>query len=83
MRYFYYENVNSMDGRVNGFGLWKAPGVDTVVMQYYTDLEEEGDALHVLRLYEITEDEYKAFPHTCPDNSQIVYDDYGDEEDEE
>lgn len=83
MKHFYYENVNHMDGRVNGFGIWKAPSVETVVVQYYADLEEDGDLLHVLRLYEITEEEYNAWPHVCPDKSQIVYDDYGDEEDED
>ncbi len=83
MKYYYYENVNHMDGRLNGFGIWAAPSVNTVVTQYYTDLEEEGDMLHVLRLYEISKDEYDAWPHTCPDRSQIVYDDYGVEEDED
>lgn len=83
MKYFYYENVNHMDGRVNGFGTWKAPSVDTVVVQYYADLEGAGDLLHVLRLYEITEEEYNAWPHVCPGKAQIVYDDYGDEEEED
>lgn len=75
-KYFYYENVNSMDGHVNGFGVWKFPTKEAAVKYYYDALEEDGDQLHVLRLYEITKDEHDAFPHTCPDDSQLVYDDY-------
>lgn len=82
-KYFYYENVNHMDGKVNGFGVWKFPSVEEAVKFYYDALEEDGDLLHVLRLYEITEEQHAAFPHTCPEEDQLVYDDYGSDDDDD
>lgn len=80
MKYFYYESINHMDGRRNGFGIMHAIDAETAIEDYYEDREEEGNLLDVLRLYEITEDKYKAFPYFFPEKSQIVYNDYEGEE---
>lgn len=65
-KYYYIERINTQDGHRDGFYISKAENLEKVLFAFYEDESDGG--LYAPRIAEITEAEYKNFPHFLPKN---------------
>ena len=71
-KFYYIERFNVVDGKINGFFVTKAVNLNELLSNLDNDADFAGDTPYLPQVYEITREQYNAFPYMAPRREQAL-----------
>ena len=71
-KFYYIERFNVVDRKVDGFFITKAVNLDELLLKLDNDDDFAGDTPYLPQVYEITREQYNAFPYMAPMHKQLL-----------
>ena len=71
-KFYYIERFNVVDRKVDGFFVTKAVNLDELLLKLDNDDDFAGDTPYLPQVYEITREQYNAFPYMAPMHEQLL-----------
>ena len=71
-KFYYIERFNVVNRKIDGFFITKAVNLDELLSNLDNDADFAADTPYLPQVYEITREQYNAFPYMAPRREQAL-----------